>query len=113
MIRVKLSGNLARDAKRWLDQLEADAAKAVEVTAAECAADIRAHTPVESGDLQASVRSGSDGLAAWAIAGGGDETPGEVGWNEFGTSKMAAQPFVRPAADRAEATFKRNLRSIR
>lgn len=112
MIRVKRTGNFARDARRWLDRLEADAAKAAAATAESCAVDIRRHAPVESGELRDSVRSGSDGLTSWATV-GNKETSGEVGWNEYGTSHQPARPFVRPAVDRSEATFRRMLRRVK
>lgn len=65
--------------------------------AEEIASDIRRYSPVLSGDLRGTVRTDLSGAAAriWI---------GDVGagidyhlYQEFGTTRMAAQPYIRPA----------------
>lgn len=60
--------------------------------------------PVDTGSLQGSINS--------SVSGGGNSTTGtvEAGENygqfvEFGTSRMAPQPFMTPALEQNEARF--------
>lgn len=49
--------------------------------------------PVESGDLQRSIGSEQEGHHHYLVA-----TENYAAWVELGTSKMHAQPYLRPAA---------------
>jgi len=64
--------------------------------------------PVDTGRLKASINHElvSPGLV---IVG----TPAEyASYVEFGTSKMSAQPFLRPAAEQAKSQFKGELKAL-
>ncbi len=55
---------------------------------------------VDTGDLQSTIRVEVDGEVVQLTAGGGDvDYPWFV---ELGTSKMSAQPYIRPAIDSKE-----------
>lgn len=61
------------------------------------AQDMRRYVPVLSGDLQGTVRTEVDGLEGRVhfgdVAGGVDYHL----YQEYGTSRMSAQPYARPA----------------
>lgn len=65
----KLTGDVARDARRYVPVLTGDLRETIE--------------PVMVGDA-GRVYTGADGIEYWAD-------------QEYGTSKMEAQPFMRPA----------------
>jgi len=69
----------------------AAAPKASEAIAEEVANSARDRVPVLTGETQASIETTPEGVQAGAAA----------IYLEFGTSRMAAQPFLRPAADEA------------
>ncbi|PYG00164.1 phage protein, HK97 gp10 family [Georgenia satyanarayanai] len=84
----------------------AKASKAVRKTALDIQRDAQIAAPYEFGNLQSSIST--------TVTGDGrhGEMSAEVGptasyglWQELGTSKMAAQPFLFPAADRHEPVF--------
>lgn len=64
---------------------------------ADILADMRRYVPVLTGALRSTIREdrGTPVTRIWA----GDESAGVdyAAYQEFGTSKMAAQPFMRPA----------------
>ncbi len=74
--------------------LEAKAAAAVAETAHEIQADAASRAPVRTGALRRSIVASPEGALAWVVA---------VGmyygiYQEFGTYKMPAHPFLIPAA---------------
>lgn len=54
--------------------------------------------PVRTGALRASGDVAEIGRGIWRISFGHDLPDGRAVYNEFGTSKMRAQPYIRPAA---------------
>lgn len=76
-------------------RVEADAHTVVPLTNA-IAADARRFVPVLTGDLRSSIRTEVDGSTGYVIA--GDEDVDYAAYQEFGTTKMVAQPYLRPAA---------------
>lgn len=61
-------------------------------------ADSQRYVPVLSGDLRASGRIECDGSTWLVVYGGGESDVDYAGYQEFGTTKMQAQPYLRPAA---------------
>lgn len=67
--------------------------------------------PIDTGDLQSTIRvlpgpKGARSSSALVVAGGRAPSGNDVnyaGYIEFGTSRMAAQPFMRPAYDKFKA----------
>lgn len=65
---------------------------------------MQAATPVDTGTLRSTIRVEDRSSPLWTDVVVG--RPGEteyLGHVEFGTVKMSARPFVRPAAGRAES----------
>lgn len=58
--------------------------------------DARRYAPVLTGALRSSIRTGVDDSTGYVIA--GNEDVDYAAYQEFGTSKMSAQPYLRPAA---------------
>jgi HK97 gp10 family phage protein len=58
----------------------------------------KALVPVDTGALQDTIRMEIEGEEVQAVAGGQGEVDYEL-HVEFGTVKMAAQPYMRPAVD--------------
>ena len=91
--------NLAR-------QLETACAQALCTTAAQGAALARQMAPVQSGALRASIHVQEHGMQAAVIAGASHAAP-----VEYGTSRMAARPFMLPMAREMRGTLMRNVRA--
>lgn len=74
--------------------------EAVQKTAAETINEAKDNCPVDTGRLRSSIRLLSyDESVPAAVVGTNVEYAEYV---EYGTSKQSAQPFMRPAADRAK-----------
>lgn len=71
----------------------------------QCAAQIRATAPVDSGDIRSSVRVVRENPFRTDVIVGYDGITEYLGHQEFGTRHQPARPFVRPAAGRAEAVY--------
>lgn len=61
--------------------------------------DSQLYVPILTGDLKESGRTEYDGGTGYVIY-GNDEDVGYAAHQEAGTTKMAAQPYLRPAAYR-------------
>ena len=81
---------LTPEVRRRVAKVQAKAALAIE-------ADAKRLAPVDTGALRASIRTIRDEqqLQAYVIAGGG--TVNYARYQELGTSKMPAQPYLHPA----------------
>lgn len=83
--------------RNGMEQVRIAAVRGTLVIAEEMAADMRRYAPVESGDLVATIRvePGDPIHRIWIgdVAGGVDYHL----YQEFGTSVMVAQPYIRPA----------------
>lgn len=96
----KWGGLLADEAEAIARRIE----PAVAAQQTDVHAQVQADAPERSGALKASVRRTGKGLNRWVRAGNKRTFYGR--FQEFGTRKMAARPFVRPNADRgAHAEF--------
>lgn len=80
-------------------------AEAVKASARQGAILAREYAPVDSGALKNSIRAEGGGLSASVIAGAAHAAA-----VEYGTSRMAAQPFMLPMARDMRAEFIRNMR---
>lgn len=88
--------------RQFQDQMIA----AVDDTLADCAAEAKAHAPVDTGALRNDItfkpaRRSGDGISgsfgAYSVA--------YAIYQEIGTYKMPARPYLRPAADRLFPTL--------
>lgn len=96
MARIELhQGEIAALADECLRH-GADAALAMGVDAYTLA-------PVRTGALRASIGVDEVGRGIWRIHAGRGLPDGRAVFNELGTSKMRAQPFIRPAVYRQRA----------
>lgn len=91
---------LAADLTMAADTVEPKARRVVAKTARDIEADAKGFAPVDTGNLKGSITSDIGGLSA------------EIGptanygvFLELGTSRMAPQPFMGPAADRRAGPF--------
>ncbi len=77
--------------------------EAIQVTEITLAQKVRAAAPVDTGALQHSIGSKTTGLKAQITIEDGviKGLRPDIYWRfvEFGTSRMAAQPFIRPTAE--------------
>jgi hypothetical protein len=60
--------------------------------------DAEALAPVRTGELKLSIRVDEIGRGIWRISAGTGLPDGRAVFQELGTSKMPAQPYLRPAA---------------
>jgi HK97 gp10 family phage protein len=89
--------------RRQLEPALAKGAKAV-------AADARSFVPVATGTLQRGITSSGTGLTHVAAVGG--PAAAYAHFVEYGTSRQAAHPFMRPAARREEDRLVGRTRTI-
>lgn len=59
--------------------------------------DAETFAPVRTGALKISIQVVEIGRGIWRIIAGTGLPDGRAVYNELGTSKMAAQPYIRPA----------------
>jgi HK97 gp10 family phage protein len=91
-----LEGDLEKGAAR----VEALAPKVVAKSAHDIERDAKIIAPVDTGTLESSISSTIDGLSAEI----GPHTDYEA-YVEYGTSKMHAQPYMGPAAEKNTPPF--------
>ena len=84
-----------------------DAAVAIDVAARTCERDAKIFAPVDTGNLRNSITSDVRGLTA--EIGPSAEYAAHV---EFGTSRMAPQPYMGPAAGRAGELLMKAMQGI-
>lgn len=84
------------------------AAQVVSEAATDCVALAKVLAPVDTGELRDEIHTEAQGdLAADAVS----SVPHSI-FNEFGTVKMAAQPYMTPAAEEMHPRFLRRMASI-
>jgi HK97 gp10 family phage protein len=105
-LQAKLVGNLSRDLSRLQSNLRNAAGRVVASEASDIAADARNRAPRRTGRLAQSIRTEVRGTRGRVTA----DVPYVVPV-EYGTSRQAAQPFMRPAALAAERRFPSRARS--
>lgn len=99
--------DLERDLVKGAAKVEAAAPLIVKKTALDIEADGKINAPVDTGTLQNSISSDINGLTAEI----GPSTEYE-GYVEYGTSKMAAQPYMGPAAEKNTPPFEKALGKV-
>lgn len=103
----KFGGDLTQLGLRAHDM----AVKAVQKTAADITATAKSKAPVDTGNLKNSIgyNFGMSGGEIYAEIG----PTAEYGiYQEFGTSKMAPQPFLTPAFDKHVPAFEKAMNQI-
>lgn len=93
--------------RAYIDQLPGKADRAVAQAAQRVTTDAQRRAPVDTGELRASIKQRSEGAAQRVV-----EVGAEHGiYVEYGTYKMAAQPFLIPAMEAARADFAALIRA--
>ena len=87
--------------------MEGVAAEAVYASAGRCAEIARDLVPVDNGALQGSIDARATGEYSASVT----ASAPYAAMVEYGTSKMAAQPYMLPAAHRAAESFFENART--
>lgn len=88
-----------------------EALNAVRASARAVKSEMLKRVPVNTGHLKSVITSRSDKHNIIADVGPRSGNKAHYGyWQEFGTSKMKAQPFARPAADKEREKFPQRLR---
>lgn len=77
------------------------AALAVAKTAADIEAGAKSRARVDTGHMRSSIKAKASGKLTARVTAGAEYTI----YNEYGTTKVPAQPMLRPAAHQAEAPF--------
>lgn len=80
-------------------RVEAVARAAVKEVADKIATSAQEYVPVDTSALHDTIRSVSTGAGKEAEVTAGDDTVDYAAYVEFGTYKMAAQPYLSPAVD--------------
>jgi HK97 gp10 family phage protein len=73
--------------------------KVIEMAAMNIEAEAKQLAPVDTGNLRASIGASSEGPLSWVVRASAHYAV----YVEMGTRYMAAQPFMRPAVERARA----------
>lgn len=81
--------------------LEAKADAIVTKAAMDVEAGAKTRAPVDTGTLRASIQATRVGVAHWRVVVGADYGL----YVEYGTYRMAARPFLRPALDTVRPVF--------
>lgn len=104
---------VAADLRRNGSHVGAKASAAFRKTIHDIEADAKGRAPVDTGALKNSISSDITGDGRFS------SMAGEVGptvdygiWQEIGTSKMAAQPYLAPAFDARVPTFLEAVASL-
>lgn len=97
---VKTTWTIKWNGARVSSALKQGAEAAINETMANCVSTARSLVAVDTGRLQADIRVVKPAvIRGWYIEGswGAPTVPYAI-WQEIGTSKMAAHPYIRPAA---------------
>lgn len=109
---AQLAGGITLDTKeldRLAQALDANAGRALAALAFQVEGHAKNFAPVDTGALKNSIQAEQRGTLAWWVRDGV-----EYGiYQEFGTYRMAAQPFMIPALERVQrdlpAVFAREI----
>lgn len=88
--------------------LEGKAEAIVAKAALDIEAGAKLRAPVDTGTLRASIQASRVGPAHWRVTVGVDYGL----YVEMGTRHMAAQPYLHPAVQAAEATFRQAMKGL-
>lgn len=98
---------LAGDLKKGAAKVEKTAPLVVKKSGLDIEASAKVNAPVDTGTLQSSISSDINGLTAEI----GPSTEYEA-FVEYGTSKMAAQPYMGPAFEKHAPKFEQALGKV-
>ena len=98
---------LERDLEKGAGKVEELAPLVVKKSALDIEATAKINAPVDTGTLKSSISSDIDGLSAEI----GPSTDYEA-YVEYGTSRMAAQPYMGPAFERHVPAFVKALGQV-
>ena len=90
---------------RLASRLRSRVADASQETAEAIVEDAKQRVPVDTGELRDSIDARSEGIGYIVEA-----TAGHAGFVEYGTRRMAAQPYLTPAAEAQRAPFIERLK---
>jgi HK97 gp10 family phage protein len=96
------------DFPRIIRGMESKAEMFVAKAALDIEAQAKSKAPVDTGTLKNSIQATKVGTAHWRVVVGADYGM----YVEWGTGRMAAQPFLQPAILAVTPTFLRALRTI-
>jgi HK97 gp10 family phage protein len=101
-VTIKVDGldSLLRKLDELPEQMRRGAERAVAEETEDVTQDMRDNVPVRTGELRDGMQAEVDGLAGRAVS-----TAPHSFAVEGGTSKMPAQPFALPAAERSRGRF--------
>ncbi len=104
---------LKAELERIKGNMRIRAGLAVRSTAIVAEAEAQARCPVDTGALRGSIRAEKDPKDpfTWYLVAGNDEVD-YADFVEYGTVKMAARPFLAPAADIAREALRRDLERL-
>lgn len=99
--------DLDRDLVKGAAKVTPLAERVVAKVAHDIEASAKANAPVDTGNLKGSISSDVNGLTAEI-----GPTASYGGFQEYGTSKMHAQPFMGPAVDLHTPSFEAALEQV-
>lgn len=100
-ISIQVKSNRLRELATKAPRVAADVIRA---TVADIEADARQRVPVDTGALRDSIKGRVINQQSGEVTAGGGDVD-YAGYVEYGTVKMAAQPYMHPAADAARPRF--------
>lgn len=104
-IRIKVTSNVGRVTGLAHERAEAAIAKA----AADIEAQAKARAPVDTGLLRSSINQPPTGDSMRRVV----ESPVNYSvYQEYGTSKMPAQPYMTPAVELVRPSFEAAMRKL-
>lgn len=110
-VNVEGMDALRRRLENLAAEVQAGARAAIRETATEAREEMKRRVPVDTGALRRNITSRVQPSKLTAEIGPRRGAGVHYAyWVEFGTSSMPAQPFARPAAERAREVFPKNLR---
>lgn len=99
--------DLAGDLKKGAAKVESLAPLVVKKSGLDIEATAKVNAPVDTGTLENSISADIDGLTAEVSA-----TTNYADYVEYGTSRMAAQPYMGPAFDAHVPAFEEALGKV-
>lgn len=110
-VNVEGMAELRKRLEQLAAEVQAGARKAIQETAKDAREEMKRRVPVDTGELRRNITSRVQPSRLTAEIGPRRGVRVHYAyWVEFGTSSMRAQPFARPAAERAREVFPQNLR---
>lgn len=96
-----------------IGRLSEEARRLAEAAVLKAAVDVKAYAkrvvPVDIGNLENSIQSKREDPLLWTV---GPRGPDYAIYVEYGTYRMRAQPYMRPAADAVKPSFIEAMKKI-